>query len=155
MNNDARTSPSPVVIDETSELLLNELAATPAGASPRTPSSALRERLMRRAERGVRQEAVFHTVRGPAQWCAVDGLCMRWLYRRAASHGPRAGEPLRVRELQLAPGERARVNIAETAARTEWLVRGGDVRIDAIALTTHDHHVRVTGPPAFGLESDG
>jgi quercetin dioxygenase-like cupin family protein len=154
MSDDTRTRPGPVA-DEASALLLNELAASAEAASPRLPSAALRERLLRRVERGLQQEAVFHTVRGPAQWCVADGLRIRWLYRRDSSQRPRAGEPLRVRELQLAPGERARLNIAESALRSEWLVLSGDVRIDAVALSTHDHHACATGPHAFALASDG
>jgi quercetin dioxygenase-like cupin family protein len=155
MSGDARTRPVPVAVDEASELLLDELAASAEPASPRLLSSALRGRLMRRAERGAQQEAVFHTVRGPAQWCIADGLRTRWLYQRDSLQRSRAGEPLRVRELQLAPGERARLHIAESALRSEWLVLSGDVRIDAVALTAYDHHARVTGPHAVALASEG
>jgi hypothetical protein len=156
MSDDARTGPSRIAVDEASELLLNELAASAETASPRRPSLALLERLARRAERGVQQEAIFHTVRGLAQWFVADGLRMRWLYRRDdSSRRPRAGEPLRVRELQLGPGEQVRLDIAESALRSEWLVLSGDVSIDAVALTTHDHHACVTGARAFAVASVG
>jgi quercetin dioxygenase-like cupin family protein len=154
MNDGASPARDPGSPEESSRLLLEHLGAAPQTVDCQLPTAALRERLMRRVVRSVDAAAAFHTVRGPAQWCDVAGLRMRWLYRRAGTTQLlRSGEPLRVRELCLAAGEQHRLPVDDAAVRCEWLVLQGDVCIDGLALNAFDYHTAASGPHVFTLRS--
>jgi quercetin dioxygenase-like cupin family protein len=125
-------------LDEADRLMLESLARADA-AVPGVAVDGVRDRLMQRVAQSVRAASAFHTVRGPAEWQHDDGVRVRWLYR-AAQQPLRAGEPLRVREIELpADGCHAWPLDAESQ-RCEWLVMAGDVAIDGVALEARDYH---------------
>jgi len=127
------------MLDEPSRLVLEELAAQPA-AMPRGTDS-MRQRLIARAAHSVAAAGAFHTVRGAPRWVVGDGLRWRWLYRAHPGRPLRPGEPLRVRQIELAPGIRCALTLEDSSVRCEWLVMSGDVCVEGMPLLVRDYHV--------------
>jgi hypothetical protein len=144
-----------VPLDEASRLLLDSLAEAAPAVAAASRAQALRERLMGRVAHSVRAASAFHTVRGELQWLVgAAGLRAAWLYGAQPGRALRAGEPRRVRQIELAPGARCELAIGPAVARCEWLVMRGDACIDDAALEVRDYHVAAAGG-AVALSSEG
>jgi hypothetical protein len=128
-------------LDEANRLLLEALVSPPADAAAGPDLTALRQRLVRRLAHSVRAASAFHTVRGEPLWLAAEsGLRWRWLYRAPSGRALRAGEPRRVRQIEVSGGARGPLTL-EPGLRCEWLVMRGDVCIDGVTLAVRDYHV--------------
>jgi len=145
------------MLDESSRLLLESMAAQPGADASAMGAGAdsLRRRLMQRAARSVCAANAFHTVRGPRQWVIDADMRWRWLYQAQPGRALRAGEPLRVRQVELAAGARLELPLEQHGVRLEWLVMAGDVHIDGMPLLVRDYHVMVASRRSVGLRSKG
>jgi quercetin dioxygenase-like cupin family protein len=143
-------------LDESTRMLLQGLLdAGPPGHAVAAASPELRRRLLERVAHSVRAASVFHTVRGPADWQVHSDWRERILYRRDGAQPLRAGEPLRVRLIELPPGARCELANLESGMRCEWLVMQGDATIGGSALSAHDYHVSTAGTQPIELGSAG
>jgi len=158
MKGERQCGPAASGLDEASRLMLEGLGALPGieSTAAALAGDPVRQRLMRRAAQSVRAAAAFHTVRGERGWLpGSDGVRIRWLYQAASGRALRAGEPLRVRLVALAPDSHNEWPLEQPRVRCEWLVMAGDVRIDGLPLVARDYHVTVARRGAFALSSTG
>lgn len=79
----------------------------------------------------------------PAQPLA-NGVVATWLYRHDGTRPARAGEPLRARLIELAPGSRWQGPRAPDVQR-EWLLLRGTVTLGGECLRACDYHVDPAG----------
>jgi quercetin dioxygenase-like cupin family protein len=103
------------------------------------PRPAVRERLLERIALSARASRQFVTVRWQPEPTErpAPGVEVRTLYE--GGPGPRrAGEPLRVRLIQLAAG--ACWNAQLAARHGEWLLMRGAARLGSLTLQQHDYH---------------
>lgn len=126
--------------------LIDAFVPPQVGSAP----AVSRQRLMQRVALAARAACAFNTVRSRQQPVTqvAPGVVERLLY---ASNGAprRAGEPQRVRLLELAAGSHWR--IAPSAGglqRCEWLLIEGEASVDATALRSGSYHVTLGGPTA-------
>ncbi len=134
---------APDVLDDDCIVLLDALAQAP-GTAPR--GAFLRERVFDRVARSARASRAFITLREkdmPAQPLA-PGVTQRTLYE-AGARALRAGEPRRVRVIELAAGAAWHIGAAGADMQHEWLVLGGEVQVDGHALGPRDHLVTPAG----------
>jgi ChrR Cupin-like domain len=126
--------------DECLHLLAVGLAdGAPEPGGSAQPSEALRSRLVGRVARSAQAARAFVTVRhkdAVAQPLG-DAVAERTLYRCADGAALRAGEPWRVRVLDLAPGADRMVEVLPGSA-CEWLVMDGALSLDGQALEARD-----------------
>lgn len=144
--------PAPDPLAEGDLALLTESLATSWRLEAEQPAG-LRERLFDRVLRSARASRAFTTVRrrdaAPEQ--LGPGVGARWLYR--CGPGPlRAGEPVRVRILELAPGATWDPDVADDL-QTEWLVMSGEVELGGLALGRSDFHLCPPGYASGSLRS--
>jgi hypothetical protein len=133
-----RPAPDPLD-DELARLLTEPLADALQGRLPARAASAPRERLLERVARSARAAGAFVTVRVKmaAAIALAPGVATRLLY--AADGAPRrAGEPRRVRLVELAPGASWTADAPAPGDQCEWLVMQGRVSLDGEALALRD-----------------
>ena len=134
---------APDVLDDDCIVLLDALAHAP-GTAPR--SALLRERVFDRVARSAHASRAFITLREkdmPAQPLA-PGVTQRTLYE-ASTRALRAGEPRRVRVIELTAGAQWAIDAAPDDLQREWLVLDGEVRVDGQVLGARDHVVVPAG----------
>lgn len=145
----------PTLVDRDLEPLLNESIAD-AWASPTPPelAAAVRERLQQRLAAARGAAATMTTRRHKRQpWAALaPGVKAQTVYLADADHARRAGEPLRARLIELAPGitlppQPLDDGAAVLAPHRELLVLSGSVALSGRTLSQRDYHVIPAGRP--------
>jgi hypothetical protein len=116
-------------------------------------AEALRQRVLGRVQRSARAGCAFFTVRSQPGWRLDNGRRWRLLYEATPGRALRAGEPRRVRLLDLAAGTHGSVEIGPGEMRCEWLVVSGVARVGGVELGRHDYHVLFTQRPALELST--
>jgi len=123
---------------------------TPFAADPPLPSAGaidrIRGRLLRRSalsRAAARPMLTLRRERLPGEPLA-EGVEARWLYRHDSSRSARAGEPLRARLIELAPGSTWQGPRAPDVQR-EWLLLRGTVTLGGECLNACDYHVDPAG----------
>ena len=142
--------PAPELLDDELVVLLDALGRH----VPPPRSRILRERVFDRIGRSARASRAFVTVRrddAPAE-AAAPGVRLRQLYR-AGSTARRAGEPERVRLVELAPG--AAWAGPGDEMRREWLLLRGHARLDGAELGVLDYRFVPAGHCGGPLGSAG
>jgi ChrR Cupin-like domain len=130
-------------LDEAVGLLCEALADAPAPADA-TAGGALRERLLARVADSAERHRGIVTVRtSHGSWSDLaPGVRARWLYRAADAAARRAGEPVALALVELAPGARLAASLGLEGCSSEWLVVRGSCTIDGVPLAALDHHGR-------------
>lgn len=136
-----RPPPDPLA-DELLPLLDGDFALALGADGPAAPGgSLLRERLLARVGRSAHASRAFVTVRhgdSPVERPA-PGVGVRLLYAQARPAIGRAGEPVRARLVEFAPGSRWQPETASPGLGTEWLLMGGDLRLGEQRLSPRDY----------------
>ncbi|MFM2057586.1 MAG: hypothetical protein RLY71_1971 [Pseudomonadota bacterium] len=144
--------PAPDALADESVALLVGAATDWRAVAP--PGAQVRRRLLDRVARSARASATMHTVRlqhGQTEPLA-PGVTRRELYAAAPAGPRRPGEPVRAGLIELAPGADWQA-AADPALQHDWLVLHGALQLDALALQSHDYHVRPAGSAVPQLRS--
>ena len=117
-------------------------------------AGALRERLLGRLAQSRAAAAGMVTRRGAARRAeaAAPGVAITPLYQAEPGRPRRAGEPLRARLVELAPG--AAWHGPEAGVHREWLLLRGAATLAGEPLGERDYHVDPADAPAATLASD-
>ena len=153
-----RIDPAPDAVDPELEPLLGESFARARAADDANASAAgaaLRRRLLERLSASRSASGAMVTARrarlAPSE--LAPGVRARILYLAPGERPLRAGEPLRVRLIELQAG--ARWSDDDASRDREWLVLQGSVLLDGQRLRLRDYHRASAGAAAQVLAVDG
>jgi Cupin domain. len=146
--------PAPDPLDPELAPLLSEPFASALARGPAPTGGALRTRLFDRVAtaRAAAAPMVTTRLRRVAGDVPAAGVLVRTLYTAPPGRALRAGEPLRVRLVQLAAGTPWQGDLGD--AHREWLVLRGQARVGGDLLGERDYRVEPAGTAPTAVSSE-